>query len=415
MLNNQTSLGLISNAFQRVLIVCVVFILSGTVDLLVFLLKNYAIPFPSYLAFYFFYLPGFLLVINASVRKNLILRNMLYFIIFVVTHYSMERFLFASSYEPSEGIDLLGRIVTMFIGYIFLINTSRENFTFVSKIFIYSILLNYLIIYLDLFNVINIPELNLEYGYGGLANRVTGNYSVNTIAEQGAAALIFYGVLKAKGQRMILNSSMEFFIIVLIFSSLVFVQSTRGGLILLLLSFSIAMLSNDKSVKSFRSLKFVFVFAGVWLIISLLYYKIGLSIPVFERLVTVTTSGDSRESQITASFLNFISSPLIGVGYNNAAKIFFLEGITRSNFQYTQILASGGLLLFIVYFTFIYKMFLPSIKLLKYDIISLGVVLFILLNFVSSRPEPYLGILAYVAFRRNDFYSSETAPHQKTA
>ena len=59
---------------------------------------------------------------------------------------------------------------------------------------------------------------------------------------------------------------------------------------------------------------------------------------------------DGRYLQIIASFNNFIDNPYFGVGYGNAAAG-IIDDIVRSNFQYTQILATGGIV-FALFFRF---------------------------------------------------------------
>jgi O-antigen ligase len=106
-----------------------------------------------------------------------------------------------------------------------------------------------------------------------------------------------------------------------------------------------------------------------------------------------------RISQVASSWKNFLSSPLIGKGYKNAAAGRY-ESISRSNFQYTQILASGGLILFIIYFYFVYRLYANSIELLFNDKIVLFIFMYVLILFLFRRPSGYLGIAAYIVYHQ---------------
>jgi O-antigen ligase len=134
-------------------------------------------------------------------------------------------------------------------------------------------------------------------------------------------------------------------------------------------------------------------------IIDLLSQKVY----VVERLVNTPLSIESSETgriyQIAATWENFLKSPFIGLGYNNAATGVF-SGIVRSNFLYTQVLASGGIVLFIIFFTLIFKLFATRFKLLKSDIIVFSVFVYVIVLFFFRRPDMYLGLAAYIVWVR---------------
>jgi len=100
------------------------------------------------------------------------------------------------------------------------------------------------------------------------------------------------------------------------------------------------------------------------------------------------------------------------VGYSNAAANIH-KGITRSNFQYSQILASGGIVLFIIYFYFIFCFICRSIKLVRNDQIVFSLLLFILLEFTFRRPESYFSILGYIVVCREYFNIKSNINYEK--
>ncbi|MDB2495118.1 hypothetical protein N9X07_02905 [Flavobacteriaceae bacterium] len=125
---------------------------------------------------------------------------------------------------------------------------------------------------------------------------------------------------------------------------------------------------------------------------------------VFERFSFTTINindaeelYDGRVLQIFSSYQNFLSSPFIGVGFQNAT-LGFYDGIVRSNFQYTQILASGGLILFVFYLFMIFKLFGYSLKLIKHDLLVKSCIIFVLIALTFRRPDTYFAILGSVVF-----------------
>ena len=108
----------------------------------------------------------------------------------------------------------------------------------------------------------------------------------------------------------------------------------------------------------------------------------------------MTGKAEGRLLQIYASWENFSSNKLFGVGYESAAGGVF-EGISRSNFVYTQVLATGGIVLFIVFINLIFRLFGSSVKSMKNNPFLLASLAYILILFIFRRPDLYLGVLAY--------------------
>ncbi|MCD4731509.1 MAG: hypothetical protein K8R74_12970, partial [Bacteroidales bacterium] len=75
--------------------------------------------------------------------------------------------------------------------------------------------------------------------------------------------------------------------------------------------------------------------------------------------------------------------------------------------QYTQILASGGVILFSIYFWLVYKLFANNIKILFNDKIVLSLFLYVLTLFVFRRPDGYFGIIAYIVYHQSIKYKRE--------
>lgn len=115
---------------------------------------------------------------------------------------------------------------------------------------------------------------------------------------------------------------------------------------------------------------------------------------VVQRFTQSDFASTSRGIQITASWDNFKAHPFIGVGFANAASG-WRQNITRSNFQYTQLLATGGIPLLLVFLAFYGRMYAGGLAFLQHPIIALsGFMAFA--ELVADRAPPFFAIAAYV-------------------
>jgi O-antigen ligase len=109
-----------------------------------------------------------------------------------------------------------------------------------------------------------------------------------------------------------------------------------------------------------------------------------------------TSNQDGRLLQIEASLLQFTTSPFTGHGYMNATGNHYF-GITRSNFQYTQILGAGGLLLFIPFIAMLYKFFVHKLKNLL-NRKALAFLVFGVVYFCFEQPHIFLSLIVLNVF-----------------
>ena len=101
----------------------------------------------------------------------------------------------------------------------------------------------------------------------------------------------------------------------------------------------------------------------------------------------------SRFRQVYVTWINFVENPWFGVGYFNAARG-VLPGYTRSNFHYTQILATNGIFYFVMFAYFLIKMFgINFRKLTSFLCMVIGLATFMFYNWTSLFP---LAIFAYI-------------------
>jgi hypothetical protein len=111
---------------------------------------------------------------------------------------------------------------------------------------------------------------------------------------------------------------------------------------------------------------------------------------------------EGRLLQMIVSWENFLNEPVIGHGYESAGKS-YNSYTTRSNFMYTQILAAGGLLLFLPFlYTYYYKMLIGKLRNLVRPEVGLAF-LFNFISFMFTRQFYYFGIFVFIVYYTNAF------------
>ncbi|MDG1900734.1 MAG: O-antigen ligase family protein [Bacteroidales bacterium] len=110
-----------------------------------------------------------------------------------------------------------------------------------------------------------------------------------------------------------------------------------------------------------------------------------------------------RVTNIQNAWKNFIDHPFSGVGYYNAAKI-GLRG-SRSNNQYLQVLASYGIIFFIIYMYYNFKLVVVRFELLKRPEVAICLI-YHLMHIMFRVPTERVAILGYIAIFF--YYNSKT-------
>ena len=368
-------------------------------------LHNIGFPYLRFQKIIFLIAPG-LYILNVA-RKNHRLRfkNLIVFLVFFIFHYIMEKYAYGNSNNLDSSIELLDKWLYIYVIYLSLTNIDLKYSKYVLNVVIKLLLINVTLVYLDLFNFINIAEIAV--GSNNMEGRLNSNFNLNSVCDMNVLGVYCIYWLDYLGHPFkLFNKKFPKFIYVIYFAVLIFLQSSRGSLILFLVG---VILYSYLKWKYLSGSKKTLIIIGIILFSSLqinVFENYLSEISVFNRLTDTSLKLDDAEEnydgrylQIISSTQNFLSSPIIGVGYPRAASNYY-EGITRSNFQYTQILAAGGVLFFIIYFFMVFKFFAHSIYLIKKDLIVKSILIFVLVAFIFRRPEPYFAIMAFIVSRR---------------
>lgn len=384
----------------KIAIVLILFFNINTYFWVSEMLHNFGIPYLRYQKLWFFILPGLYILYNSLINNRFVFRNGLIFIVFYILHYSFENYAYGSSYIPDSPIDLLNRWWYIFIAYLFFINAGHKYLIFILKTSISLLLINLTLIYFDFFGIINVSEITL--GSDEMENRLSSTQNLNLVNDMGVFSIFIFYWLKLLGSPFrIYKKVIPSYVIIMYIIPLVLLQASRGSFLLLILGITLFLYFKWGQLQlKIKIFLFFIIPIGVYLQDGFVEF-LNTNVTVVNRIIDTPLSIDDSEVgriyQIEASWQNFKTSPVIGLGYLKASRNVF-HGIVRSNFQYTQILASGGIILFGVYFLMVFKFFGYSIKLIKKNIIVLSILTFVLLEFIFRRPEPYFAVMAYVVY-----------------
>ena len=244
-------------------------------------------------------------------------------------------------------------------------------------------LLNFIIKYSEIFISIIIFYFYLDYIISGSSGYIISNNKIDLTDRyfdsidyhiNGLAIIAASGVFISIFRNYIYNYNLNYtYIKIIYFSGIVFITSSRGVFILILLMILIFIF------RKWNFNKILFYMILILLISSLLIYN-GFynEIIVLRRLINF--EGTGRITQFFVSFNNFIENPFFGVGQSLAGYDYYLN-TTRSNVHYTQVLGSYGIFISIVYFYFIFSLFGPIRK--KINLISIISLMFIFIIFLA--------------------------------
>jgi hypothetical protein len=399
-----TKRNIVLNSQIKLSIVLVLIFLLKTNFLVSELLYNIGLPYLRFQKLFFFILPGIYIYFTAKANNKISLKNFSVVLVFVIIQYLLEYY---HGYSGIEGeMDYINRWIYIYLGGLILINVGVKYLEFILKSVITLVLINSSLIYLDILGLINIADISI--GTDSFSGRLNSTINLNLFSDINILAvfcLYWLSFLKLPTYTFFKIKIPKYFYMIFLVS-LTFIQSTRGSLLLLI---SGVLIFTYFKWNYWKLEKKIFILFGIILLLLIQSNISALLIDnfsIFERFNNSSTNVyeaeemyDGRFLQIISSFENFLKNPIIGVGHQNST-LGVYEGILRSNFQYTQILASGGLILFGSYFFMIFRLFGYSLKLINHDLIVKSCIIFILIALTFRRPDSYFAILSCVVFYR---------------
>ena len=380
-------------------------------DLAILLLLSYAFGIPPYLSLLLkqnigmaplpytveisLAFPAAMILAIAAFKKRL---KLPYFIPFLFTELL---FLFFESqfFRPGNIPDLTYPygILILYSIFLALVNYGSrvEDWHKVSAYTNYCVLFLCITMFLGYLGVLNISLESSDFSFSHLAStRPLGNI-IHTNGLSFACCIAIYLLIFAQISGVSSKRKKIFWFQVILFYSIIIINSSLGGFILVSIGVGAYIINTWKSRR---------VLANLFIIYGLLFFLMVAAfpsdLPFLGKFYMYNRIGEegqfiSRFRQIYVTWVNFIHDPWFGVGYYHAARN-VIAGYTRSNFHYTQILAANGIFYFAVYIYFFRMMFgfnLKNLKLFLCMTVGFGALMFY--NWGLIFP---LAIISYVVY-----------------
>jgi O-antigen ligase len=380
----------------KISIFVILFYIFGVNQLFDAALEKKSLPTIRYQELFFFLLPGFYILLTAHKNKRLDFPYLASMGLFIVTFWFLETFVHKTNNFESWR-DLPERFYYLILSFYFLKNLNKIYFSSVLKYVVITIIIKLILIYLSLFEILNFVEFEIWETEG---NRLAGSINLNAVSDQIVLGILIMLYLVRHNIRkiQIINFNVSLFYLIAFMLPLIFLSASRGSFLLLLI---ILFIIYKDMLWRYR---FRFILIGIFLYVlsSSSLGTIVDNVNVVKRLFdsgksSSTGEEEARLLQVYASWQNFQNNKIFGLGYENAASNVF-HGISRSNFQYTQVLAAGGLVLFFTFMNLIFRLFGSTIKMYRVNQYLLASIFYVLILFIFHRPDTYMGVLAYFVF-----------------
>ena len=192
------------------------------------LLLSFGIPQLRFQKLFFLYMPiAYLLVKNIRINK-INFSKISIFLIFYLFHFCMEYFLHENKVASGSELELNLIWSNIILGYIGLINTPLKYQIKIINFFIIGVICIFFIVYTDLYTNINVS--NISEGQLDFEGRLNSNLNLNLVCDLGCLSIILLYYLRYNfSNKSFLG--VPYFILVLYFITLIFLQASRGSLL----------------------------------------------------------------------------------------------------------------------------------------------------------------------------------------
>lgn len=391
---------------QNVVLFTFIFLMLGVYQMIMnIIILNTGITEIPYPRLFLQVLPGLYIIHKSFWKRSFKLPHLIVFFLMVSTFILFESFLSPFSDVSSHNYQFILDQSRIYIFFLMLVNfgLNRSTFNKVVDYALYCVLLIWLITvagYLGLFTI-DIYDSTIEF----LQAKPQHISYVNFVSLQFAFAILLV-IIKQLNEKIFspVYILRNITIIMLLFG-LIVINASRGafGISVILISYYIYFLWN-KGVRDMQIKVFVILIT----LVSTLALVRTLNISVnfnsqesdiymvrhFKELET-NIETEVRIVNIRNAWENFKDYPLTGVGYENAS----IRNNTgsHSNTQYLQILGSSGILFFMLYVFYNFKLIVCRFKLLKKPEIALSFTYFTA-YILFEKPLDMTAVLGYIAF-----------------
>jgi hypothetical protein len=369
--------------YRKILIYLIIlYILQVPILLKAFFQTNFIL---DYYPFFFFLLPAALILIKEVVSGKIKLPYIESYLLVGTLFFAFDNYIVRENSDISYLISLT-IIYICFVTLVNYCNTSNKKNEITIYSFVTIILINS-VTYLNLLGFIDLHAVIDE----------NGRYMISFIHPNGQSLFSLIGIflLTVIKQNKLLNIGNIAVLILFVFLvGIILLNGTRGVFLITLVYVFMYFFNFSSHLKSSLS-RYTIFFIFFAILVSFLLES---NLVVIDRIINGTSLGEARAQQITLNVDNFMKNIFFGTGYYEAGRG-YME-LERSNFSYTQILASYGIFVFPFYMYFVYAMFgAKSNNFYSFSVmvISFGALMFYNLSILA--PLSILSYFSYVEYR----------------
>lgn len=300
--------------------------------------------------------------------------------------------------------------IRIYIYFLMLVNFGLNHIIFYKVIdyAFYSVLLICLITYIGNLGFFEIGSNDVSVIKASLFEGYTPDHvlHVNRASYMFTLAILLLIIKQHNEKRFSKMYLFRDFTVILLLFGMIVINASRGSLLIsaVFIFYYIYFLWRYKIKDKYAKL-FIFVFVVLAFGLAFVrttnvnvlgYLESSKPNTALFREVQTSLKGEEglRITNMWNSWENFLNHPFTGVGYYNAAKIGYSG--TRDSNQYTQLLASYGIIFFIMYIFYNYRLVVFKFNLLKRPEVALCLV-YHAMHLLFEMPEVRVAILAYIA------------------
>lgn len=248
-----------------------------------------------------------------------------------------------------------------------------------------------------------ILPIEIDFAETAVSDFATERITTGDFLQQNGVSFVavigIYLLIFERGSQPVKGSLFVFLAKVVFMITIVIVHASRGALLIAMVGLVyFALQELTSSYRMNRPMAIVLILLLVTPILLIWINDILNSTLILQRF-TDQSQNTSRLRQIYVTWVNFVNNPWFGVGYHEAARG-VIAGYSRSNFHYTQILATNGIFYFGIFLVFLYKIFFSN-RGVKGVVVVFGIATLMGLMFYNWSLLWPVALLAYIVYCEN--------------
>jgi hypothetical protein len=355
-----------------------------------------------------------LYIIHINFRKRTLkFPHLMPFLLMIFAFMLFEKYLSAGSDSNLHDYQFVWQYVNIYICFLMLINLGLDRAVFY-KVIEYSIYMGVFICFVTIIGYMGFLNMSTfensdKIFYSAIFENIRPHHLLHTngVSYLFAFTILLIIIKLSKEQEFAQLRILMYTAVVLCLTVIVFINGSRGALAIAIVLVCCYLRVVCRFLPK-RLVKRLLISVGMILVLVVgLYYGSIKSISTSQHsmihqryTLPMAMKNSARNENLVNAWKNFKDYPFTGVGYKKAA-IRDNRG-TRSNNQFLHLMASSGIVFFVIYIFFNYRFFVVRLNMLMRREVVMSV--FFIVVYLSLR-RPIMDILAIVGYIAYFFYN----------